>query len=366
MEKKRHWIALNMVLGIGKTLFHRLTREIGPPDQVFRATRKDLLRVDGIGEKTADEILKFDVEKSIDREFSLMEKLGIDFLTSSCPDYPSLLKTIYDPPPVLYYTGKNPDRFPVSLAIVGTRAPTSYGSLVAERLSVRLAEMGICIVSGMARGIDTIAHQSAIKAGGDTIAVFGCGLSHTYPPENAALRKKIAEHGAVVSEFAVSVKPDRNNFPARNRVISGLSVGTLVVEAGEKSGALITAQFALEQGRDVFAVPGNISSPNSRGTNQLIKMGAKLIDSPEAVVEELSPALQALLKQPQRKIVDAVNLSPKEQCLFTLLSEEERHIDLLIENSRLSPAEVSSTLIQLELKGLVRQKDGKMFIANGV
>lgn len=366
MDKKRHWIALNMVLGIGKTLFHRLVKEIGSPEQVFRSTRRELMQVDGIGGKTADEILKFDVERKIEREFLLMEKLGINFLTSSCPDYPHLLKSIYDPPPVLYYAGRKLDQFPLTLAIVGTRAPTNYGIQVAERLSLRLAQMGVCIVSGMARGIDTIAHHSAIKVGGSTLAVFGCGLSHTYPPENVVLRKQIVAHGAVVSEFAISVKPDRNNFPARNRVISGLSAGTLVVEAGEKSGALITAQFALEQGRDVFAVPGNISSPNSRGTNQLIKMGAKLVDSPDAVIEELSPALQGLLKLPQQKATAPINLSPKEQCLFSLLSEEERHIDLLIENSRLSPAEVSSTLIQLELKGLVRQKDGKMFIANVV
>lgn len=366
MEEKKYWVALNMVLGIGKTLFHRLVKDIGSPEQVFRSTPQALMRVDGIGEKTAAEILKFDVDRSIEREFLLMEKLKINFLTSSCPDYPPLLKSIYDPPPVLYYIGIKPDRFPVSLAIVGTRTPTNYGCLVAERLSARLAEMGICIVSGMARGIDTIAHKSSIRAGGNTLAVFGCGLSHTYPPENVALRKQIVEHGAVVSEFAISVKPDRNNFPARNRVISGLSVGTLVVEAGEKSGALITAQFALEQGRDVFSVPGNISSPNSRGTNQLIKMGAKLIDSPEAVIEELSPSFQALLAQPRPKPVITVDLSPKEQRLISLLSEEERHIDLLIESSQLSPAEVSSTLIQLELKGLIRQKDGKMFIANSV
>lgn len=354
-----------MVLGIGKTLFHRLVREIGSPEQVFRSSRRELMRVDGIGEKTADEILKFDVERNSEREFLLMEKLGVNLLTSSCPDYPHLLKSIYDPPPVLYCSGKDINQFPILLAIVGTRVPTNYGSMVAERLSIRLAEMGVCVVSGMARGIDSIAHKGAIKAGGNTVAVFGCGLSHTYPPENVALRKQIVEHGTVVSEFAVSVKPDRNNFPARNRVISGLSVGTLVVEAGEKSGALITAQFALEQGRDVFAVPGNISSPNSRGTNQLIKMGAKLIDSPEAVIEELSPSLQALLKQVPPKQAEAINLSSKEQCLFDLLSEEESHIDLLIENSRLSPAEVSSTLIQMELKGLIRQKNGKMFIANG-
>lgn len=355
-----------MVLGIGKTLFHRLVRELGSPENAFRATRAELTRVDGIGEKTADEILKFDVEKNVEREFRLAEKLGIRIATAESPDYPPLLRAIYDPPPVLYYTGKGLDQFPAPLAVVGTRMPTDYGRLVAERLSASLAEMGFCIVSGMARGIDTIAHKSAIKAGGDTVAVFGSGLAHTYPPENAGLRKKIAEHGAVVSEFPVSAKPDRNNFPARNRVISGCSLGTVIVEADEKSGALITSQFALEQGREVFAVPGNISSAKSRGTNRLIKTGAKLVDGPEAIVEELSPSIRSLLREPRKKSLETGSLSLKEQRLFSLLSSEGKHIDALIENSQLSPAEVSATLVQLELKGLVLQRDGKMFIVNGI
>ncbi|MBI4384300.1 MAG: DNA-protecting protein DprA [Nitrospinae bacterium] len=366
MDSVKYWVALNMVLGIGKTLFHRLVREIGPPERVFRASRAELMRIDGIGEKTADQILKFDVEQISDRELRLAEKLGARILTSAGPDYPELLKSIYDPPPVLYYMGKGPALFPAPLAVVGTRMPTNYGRLVAERLAASLAEMGFCIVSGMARGIDTIAHKSAIKAGGDTLAVFGCGLSHTYPPENAALRKKISEHGAVVSEFPIMEKPDRNNFPARNRVISGLSAGTVIVEADEKSGALITAHFALEQGREVFAVPGDIYSPKSRGTNRLIKMGAKLVDGPESVAEELAPSIQAALKELRPRSLDKSGMSPKERKLFSLLSSEEKHIDSLIENSQLSPAEVSATLVQLELKGLVRQRDGKMFIANHV
>jgi DNA processing protein len=215
----------------------------------------------------------------------------------------------------------------------------------------------------MARGIDTIAHRSALQSGGDTVAVFGCGLSHTYPPENRSLRDKIAQAGTVVSEFPISMRPDRNNFPARNRIISGLSYGVIVVEAGEKSGALITVQFALEQGRDVFAVPGSILSPKSFSPNRLIKAGAKLVDGPESILEELPSAVQGLITQRSEKIGIKQELSEKEQSIVSLIIGEEKHIDQLIENSRLSPAEVSATLVQLELSGIVRQLEGKMFIA---
>ncbi len=219
------------------------------------------------------------------------------------------------------------------------------GKIAAERLCGSLASMGLCIVSGMARGIDTIAHKAALEAGGATLAVFGCGLDHTYPPENGSLKKRIIEQGAILSEFPMSTQPDRNNFPARNRVISGLSYGTLVIEAGQKSGALITAQFSLEQGREVFSIPGNIYSGKSQSTNQLIKMGAKLVDSPEAVVEELPEWIQTALKKKAAIQVEDMDLSSSEKHLLSLLTAEEQHIDNLIENSYLSPAQVSATLI---------------------
>lgn len=364
MESKKHWVALNMVLGVGKTLFHRLVRHLGSPERVFQSDRRELMQVEGIGEKTASAIVDFDVDKYVEREFALIAKYGVKLVTLDDPQYPALLKSIYDPPPLLCYKGESLDKFTIPLAVVGTRAVSSYGKIATERICGRLASSGICIVSGMARGVDTIAHKSALKAGGSTIAVLGCGLSHIYPPENASLQERIVENGAVVSEFPMAMKPDRNNFPARNRVISGLSYGTVVVEAGEKSGALITADFALEQGREVFAVPGNIYSPNSRGTNRLIKMGAKMADGPEAIWEELAPSLKALLKHDKPNEPDAGSLSPKEEHLRSLVTSEERHIDELIEISRLSPAEVSATLVQLELKGFVRQMDGKMFISN--
>ena len=365
-DSQKYWLALNMVVGVGKTLFHRLVATLGSPHKVFQATRRELQGIDRLPGKTADQILGFDVDRNAEREFKLVEAMGAQILTLESPDYPELLKSIYDPPPVLYYKGKNPKDLTPSLAVVGTRLASSYGKIAAERLCGSLASMGLCIVSGMARGIDTIAHKAALEAGGSTLAVFGCGLDLTYPPENGSLKKQIIERGAILSEFPMSSKPDRNNFPARNRVISGLSHGTLVIEAGQKSGALITAQFSLEQGREVFSIPGNIYSGKSQGTNQLIKMGAKLVDSPEDVVEELPEWIQSVLQKKSSAQLEDMDLSSSEKHLMSLLSVEEQHIDNLIENSYLSPAQVSATLIQLELKGMVRQAEGKMFITNCV
>lgn len=363
-ESKKYWIGLNMVLGVGKTLCHRLVKTFGSPEKVFHASRRDLMGVERVGDKVARQILDFDLEQSLKREYQLAERRNVRILTIDDPQYPFLLKSIYDPPPVIYYKGTFLDERSVPLAVVGTRKASSYGKMVAEKLCTALSEMGVCIVSGMARGIDTLAHKSALKLGNPTIAVFGCGLEYTYPPESGSLRRQIEEQGAVISEFPMSTKPDRNNFPARNRVISGLSHGTLVVEAGEKSGALITAQFALEQGREVFAVPGNIFSSESRGTHALLKMGAKLADSPEAVVEEFSDSVMELLKERKNKTLESIPLNPKEEHLVSLMSVQEQHIDRVIENSYLSPAEVSATLVTLELKGVIRQTDGKMFGMN--
>lgn len=363
-ESQKYWVGLNMVLGVGKTLCHRLVKAFGSPEKVFHASRKELMEVERVGDKVARQILGFDLDRNLEREFALVQRRQARILTIDHPEYPSLLKSIYDPPPVIYYKGKFLDERSVPLAVVGTRKVSSYGRMVTEKLSAALTEMGFCIVSGMARGVDTLAHKAAIKAGNPTIAVFGCGLEYTYPPECGSLRRQIEEQGAVISEFPMSTKPDRNNFPARNRVISGLSHGTLVVEAGEKSGALITAQFALEQGREVFAVPGNIYSSESKGTHALLKMGAKLTDSPEAIVEELPDSVVELLNKRKNKVLEAIELNPKEKQLMSLMSVQEQHIDRIIENSSLSPAEVSATLVRLELKGMIRQTDGKMFIIN--
>ncbi|MFQ5481162.1 MAG: DNA-processing protein DprA [Nitrospinaceae bacterium] len=360
----QYWVALNMVLGVGKTLFHRLIRDIGPPREVFLAAPGTLRRVDGIGQKTAEQIRSFDFESELGRELAIARKLGAGILTLNHPAYPRLLKDIYDPPPVLYYQGVLPEPTDVTLAVVGTRAVSSYGRVVTQRLTSALSSLGVTVVSGMARGVDTLAHLAALEAGGKTVAVFGCGLDHTYPPENRPLRGQIQRNGCLFSEFPLSTRPDRNNFPARNRVIAGMCLGTLVIEAGEKSGALITAEFALEQGREVFAVPGNITSSNSRGTNQLIQTGAKMVTGVESIVEELP---SQFLEQWGRKAEAEVKhpgLTPHEQFILDLLSEEEAHIDNLIQTSRLSAGEVSATLLQLEVKGLIRQTGGNRFISN--
>jgi DNA processing protein len=330
-ESLKYWLALNMVVGVGRTLFHRLVQAFGSPNEVFSASRNDLLQIQGIGDKVVGEIKRFDVDSAAERELRLAEKEGVRILTLESPEYSTLLKSIYDPPPILYIKGKPLDAIVLPLAVVGTRNPSEYGKLVAERLCFKMAVAGFSIISGLARGIDTLAHKAALSAGADTVAVFGCGLGHTYPPENIKLREQIIAQGAIISEFPILMRPDRNNFPARNRILSGLALGTVVIEAAEKSGALITADFALEQGREVFAVPGNITSPKSKGTNDLIKAGAKLVDRPEAILEELLPAFGAGLMAKVDKEESKVKLeNDEEKMIFSLLSLEARSLSGLI------------------------------------
>lgn len=354
-----------MVMGVGKTLFYRLVDRFQSARSVFAATPSQLMEVEGIGRKTAEQIREFDLEGRLEREKALLDRLDAGVVTLNGPGYPALLRAIYDPPPVLYYQGAEPVNFPLALAVVGTRLVSSYGKQVAHRLCSQLAAKGITIISGMARGVDTLAHRAALESGGTTLAVFGCGLDYTYPPENRKLRDSITDRGCVISEFPITTRPDRNNFPARNRVISGMSLGTVVIEAGEKSGALITADFALEQGREVFAVPGNINSANSKGTNNLIRSGAKMVLGVDSILEELPGEIQALLENSSRSPAEVPeDLSENEKTLLSLVTEEEKPIDVLIDQSGLSAAEVSATLVELELKDLVRQTDGKKFINN--
>ena len=294
-EKKYYWLALNMVPGIGRKLYHRLINHFHFPEKVFQATNSQLLQIEGVGENLAATITSFDVDKVIEQEKKLVTLNHVSIITFQDDIYPENLKKIYDPPPVLYMKGSIAKMDNIAVAIVGTRIPSRYGKLVTEKISSELAERGVTIISGMASGIDSIAHRSAIAAGGRTIAVFGCGVNMTYPTENINLKEKIIENGAVLSEFPMNTRPERTNFPMRNRIISGLSLGTIVIEAAEKSGALITSDFALEQGKDVFAVPGNINSPKSKGTNRLIKMWAKLIENAEDVIEEFTYEIQTLL-----------------------------------------------------------------------
>ena len=354
------WFALRSVPQVGSVLFRRLVERFGTPEAVLHASGEDLLRVRGVNATVVNAIRHHDYRDSADQECRAVARLGVRIVDFRAPDYPRLLLEIPDPPPFLYVRGELADDAP-AVAIVGSRRASGYGLLATGRLARELAERDITVVSGLARGIDTAAHRGAQQGGGRTVAVLGCGLDIVYPPENAHLFAEIAAQGALVSEFPLGTPPLAENFPRRNRIISGLSRGVLVVEAAEKSGSLITARMALEQGREVFAIPGNITQAASRGTNRLIKEGAKLVEEVADILEELpagprQPFLPLSLPLP--------NLSSAEGTLHSLLAEGPLHIDEIVVKSKLTVAEVSAILLSLELKGVVQQLPGKYFTAS--
>ncbi len=301
---------------------------------------------------------------SLDKEYALVKKHNARIITFEDADYPQNLREIPDAPIILYVKGNIAKENNLAIAIVGSRHASLYGTATAEKFSMRLADLGITVVSGLARGIDTAAHQGALKAKGKTIAVLGCGLAHIYPPENKKLFEEIAENGAVVSEFSMETPPHAGHFPRRNRIISGLSLGVVVVEASLKSGALITSRFALEQNREVFAVPGSIDNPNAEGTHSLIKQGAKLISNVDDILEELFPHLQNKLNENQKLGTRALNLNEKENRIYKILSHDPIYIDNLLEQSQVSLVDGLSVLLSLELQRLVKQLPGKYFIRN--
>lgn len=358
MERYRHWLALKQVAGVGNVLYKRLIDRFGTPEGVFQAGEKALLSVEGISPDTAREIGAFSHFKEVDRELEKIIKGGISLVSLHDPDYPSLLAVIYDPPPFLYVQGRclQSEFFP--MAIVGSRKPTHYGVTVAERFGREMAERGMTVVSGFARGIDAAAHRAVLAAGGRTIAVLGSGIDRIYPREHRSLFDEIAERGAVLSEFPMGAAPEAHHFPQRNRIIGGLSVGCLVVEATVESGSLITARLALEQGREVFAVPGSIFSETSRGTHRLIRSGAKLVEQIEDILEEIAPQWA---KKQTESAAPIPSLEGEERKLYDLLQFDPKHIDQLIGESQLSAAAASSLLLSLELKGVVRQLDGKFY-----
>lgn len=284
------------------------------------------------------------------RELDKADRSGISIVTAANPKYPSRLKEIYDYPPVLYIKGKLFPEDQLSIAVVGTRNPTAYGRQVTEEIVTALSRNNITIASGMARGIDTISHSSALKEGGRTIGVLGCGVNVIYPPENASIAKRIVENGALISECPIDMGPRPENFPRRNRILSGLTLGTLVTEAGEKSGALITAEYALDQNREVFAVPGNIFSAKSSGTNRLIQQGAKLIRNESDILVELNVESVAT----QLEFKETLPITDNERSVITYLGVEPVHIDEICRASKLPTSVVSSTLSMMELKGTVK------------
>ena len=362
-KRKEGWIALNLIESLGYVRIQNLLKKFKEPKKVFSAPLSELLAVPGINKGIAGKIKSFS-SLSLERELKLIKERGISVITLEDEDYPSNLKLIYDPPPVLYVQGNLEKKDRLAIAIVGTRRCSYYGRKTADSLSYELANRGFTVVSGMARGIDTASHKAALKAGGRTIAVLGSGLMHIYPRENGELAAKIGKTGAVISEFPLLTAPERRNFPRRNRIISGLSLGVVVIEAPDRSGALITADFALEQGREVFALPGNVDQSTSSGALRLIKQGAKLVTGADDVIEELGALINLLPKKKVGKEGKVIpdGLKGEEKGLYHLLTNSPRHIDEIIKNSGLSASTIAALLMTLELKGLVKQLPGKLYV----
>jgi DNA processing protein len=353
------WLSLLIVPGIGPVLRKRLIEAFHSPQRVFEATEKELLSVEGMNHKTVKALKGIDPFKTGKELLQKVKATGSDLITLFDPRYPSNLRQIPDPPLVLFYKGSLQEEDSRSIAIVGSRKATPYGREFAKNLAFQLAQAGLTIVSGLARGIDTEAHVGALEAGGRTFGVLGSGIDRIYPPENEELARRIIQRGAILSEFLPGTPPEKWNFPQRNRIISGLTLGVVVVEASEKSGALITASLALEQGRSVFAVPGMPGSWAARGTNRLIKEGANLVEGPEDILEEILPQVPALKRKEERP------KSPLEKLILEFLQEGPKHVDEISRFLKKSPQETLGLLLKMELEGLVRELPGKVFLIAG-
>lgn len=362
MENILPWFALKSVPGIGSHLFKRLIDKFKSPPLVFEASHDDLIKIDGITDRLASAIKRHKIPEHVKKDFDSVIEKGCRIVTMLDPDYPPLLLEIPDPPPFLYVLGEL-DSSIMNVAVVGSRNATPYGISTTKRLCSDLALRGITIVSGMARGIDTAAHEGALMGKGKTIAVLGSGFERVYPAENLNLFHKIAENGAVVSEFPLKTEPEAHNFPIRNRIISGISLGTVVVEATKKSGSLITARLAAEQNREVFAVPGSINSFKSIGAHTLIKQGAKLVEHAQDIIEELSPLIQAYAAadDENKKMDKLPPLSSEESLVLKELGPYPVHIDEIARNISMESGKLSSILLRLELKEIVKQMPGKLF-----
>ena len=357
MDQTGFWLAFSHVKGIGAVRFRKLLSFFGELSRAWEADSAELLAA-GLSEKNVRDILE--KRESLD-PLALTEQLrskDISFLTWEDEAYPRYLKEIAQPPPVLYYKGTITVQDDLAVAIVGTRNVTSYGKQITQDTAAYLAQSGVTVVSGLARGVDGLAHQAAIEAGGRTIAVLGSGVDIIYPPEHRRLAERIKEHGAIVSDYAPGTKPDGINFPPRNRIISGLSRGTVVIEAGEKSGALITAKFSADQGRDVFAVPGSVLSPMSRGTNNLLAAGAIPLTSPAVILENLN-----LPKQMRLPKADEPDLDAEEARVLSALGADTLHIDDLCQKMDTSIEKLTAQLTLMELKGLVERVKGMEYAA---
>jgi len=368
MDSREAFIALNLIEGIGPVRVRSLLEHFGDVVKILSASKSALLRVHNIGDDIAERIASW--EKSVDLagELKRISDFGCHVLIQSDENYPPLLREIYDPPLVLYVKGELTAKDKNGVAIVGSRMTTNYGMETARKLAYQLAYVGVTMVSGGARGIDTAAHQGSLSGKGRTIAVLGTGINLVAPPENAELFERIAANGAVITQFPFNRPADKQSFPIRNRIVAGMTLGTVVVEANLSSGALITANFATEYGRQIFAVPGRIDSPRSKGCHDLIKKGAKLCEGVEDILSEFEYLFPTSNKPPtasETGVLPALELNPNEQKVFaTVRLEDETSIDDVIRASGLPASAASVALFSLEMKRLVKQLPGKLFVRN--
>jgi len=353
-------VALNMIPQMGPVRLRRLLDAFGSAEKILLARTDQLAAIDGVPRALAENISRWQEFADPAAELKKAADLGAHVITAEDDEYPSALREIHDPPIVLYVRGRLTERDRNAVAVVGSRKATHYATESAKKLSFQMAYAGLTVASGLARGIDTAAHQGALAAKGRTIAVIGSGLGELYPPENAELADHIAASGAVVSEFPIDTKPDRQTFPIRNRIVTGLSFGVLVVEAGANSGALISANMAAEQGRTLYAVPGRIDAPSALGSNRLIQQGAKLVITVDDILDDLPLVFREKPDLPAA--APAVDLTPDQQKILAAIGTEETSLDSVIATSGLTAAVVSSTLLALEIRRLVKQLPGKRFV----
>ncbi|PYI85588.1 MAG: DNA-protecting protein DprA [Verrucomicrobia bacterium] len=367
MESREALVALNLVEHVGPVRVRQLLEHFGDAASILRASKHQLLHVRGIGEDTAEAIANWEKSVDLSGELKRIKDFGCHVLTQSDEEYPPSLREIYDPPIVLYVKGRLSAKDKNAVAMVGSRQTTHYGLEVARKLAYQLGYVGVTVVSGGARGIDTAAHQGVLTAKGRTVAVLGTGINLVVPAENAELFERIAANGAVITQFPFNRTADKQSFPIRNRIVAGMTLGTVVVEAGLSSGALITANFAIEYGRQLFAVPGRIDSPRSKGCHDLIKKGAKLCESAEDILSEFEYLFPPSNRPPSASatgMLPALELSDPEQKVYDLLDPEEKNIDELIRHSGLPSSAVSVALLSLEMKRLIKQLPGKTFVKN--
>jgi len=367
MEPREALVALNLIEHVGPVRVRQLLEHFGDAPAILRASKAQLLQVRGIGEDTAEAIAHWEKTIDLSAELKRIADFGCRIVSQADPEYPELLRQIYDPPMVLYVKGEMLPRDKNAVAMVGSRMTTHYGVEVARKLAYQLAYVGVTVVSGAARGIDTAAHQGALSGKGRTIAILGTGINLVTPPENAQLFEQIAANGALITQFPFNRPGDKQSFPIRNRLVAGMTLGTVVVEANLTSGALITANFATEYGRQVFAVPGRIDSPRSKGCHDLIKQGAKLCESAEDILSEFEYLFPPANRPPsaaETGVLPALELAPNEQKVYDTLDHEETGIDDVIRRSGLPSSAASVALLSLEMKRLIRQLPGKMFVRN--